>query len=152
MRRSCSTPRGDTGYHLRLAGIELSSQLNPAMKSTATFGLIRPRNRFFNLTYLFISLMVNLTFAPRLQGKADLMEGRLLKSLQNKLDMIAGMTIDSLLRDSHFIRVPSEYDKLWVTRISPEYRLIFRRTGTDSIEAIDVVSHEDLNKFIGSRP
>lgn len=95
--------------------------------------------------------MAKLTFAPRLQGKADLMEGRLLKSLNHKLDVIAGMTVESLLHDSHSIQVTSGSDRLWVTRVSSDYRLIFRRTGADSIEAVDVVSHEDLNKFVGSR-
>jgi plasmid maintenance system killer protein len=96
--------------------------------------------------------MAKLTLASRLQGKADLMEGRVLKSLNHKLDMITGMTVESLLRDSHSIRPTSAADSLWVTSISHDYRLIFRRTGADSIEAVDVVSHEDLHKFVGSRP
>jgi len=101
---------------------------------------------------LEISLMAKVTFAPRLQDKADLMEGRLLKSLNQRLKIIAGMTVESLLRDSHIIRGTSQPDTLWVTRVSYDHRLIFRRTGTDSIEAVDVVSHEDLNKFVGLRP
>lgn len=102
--------------------------------------------------YLDILLMVEVTFTPRLQGKADLMEGRLLKSLTQRLDVITGMTIDTLLRDSHRILGIAEPGTLWITRVAKDHRLIFRRTGTASIEVVDVVSHEDLDKFVGSRP
>lgn len=80
------------------------------------------------------------------------MEGRLLKSLNQRLEVIAGMSIEALLRDSHLIRGIAQPDTLWVTRVSYEHRLIFRRTGPASIEAVDVVSHEDLDKFAGLRP
>ena len=95
--------------------------------------------------------MAKVTLAPRLQNKADLMEGRLLKSLNQRLDVISQMTIESLLSDSHVILGIAQPEKLWVTRVANEHRLIFRRTGPDSIEAVDVVSHEDLSKFAGLR-
>ncbi len=102
--------------------------------------------------YPDISLMIKVTFAPRLQGKVDLMEGRLLKSLNQRLEVITEMTTEALLSDSHTIGGIAQPDPLWVARVSNDHRLIFRRTGADSIEVVDVVSHEDLNKFFGLRP
>jgi hypothetical protein len=96
--------------------------------------------------------MAKVTLAPRLQDKADLMEGRILKGLNHRLDVIARMPMESLLRDSHAIRGIAQPDTLWVTRVAYDHRLIFRRTGPDTIEAIDLVSHDDLEKFAGSRP
>lgn len=99
-----------------------------------------------------IPLMIEVTLAPRLLSMTDLMEGRLLNSLQQKLRMITEMTIEMLLHDSHLIRSGPRSENLWVTRVSYDQRLIFRRTGIASIEAIDIVSHEDLNKFVGMKP
>lgn len=96
--------------------------------------------------------MIEVTLTPRLQSMTDLMEERLLNSLQQKLRMITEMTIEMLLRDSHVIRNVPRSEDLWVTRISYDKRLIFRRTGIASIEAIDIVSHEDLKKFVGMKP
>lgn len=96
--------------------------------------------------------MIEVTLTPRLQSMTDLMEERLLNSLQQKLRMITEMTIEMLLRDSHVIRNVPRSEDLWVTRVSYDKRLIFRRTGIASIEAIDIVSHEDLKKFVGMKP
>jgi hypothetical protein len=95
--------------------------------------------------------MTQVFFSARLKRKAELFEGRLDTSFSQKLRLIAEMTTESLLRDSHFIKGTNQPAKLLVTRLSGEYRLIFRQISSDSIEVVDVVSHEDLEKFAGGR-
>ena len=95
--------------------------------------------------------MTQVSLSNRLQRKAELFEGRLAKSVSQKLGVITAMTVESLLRHSYVIKGIAQPETLWVTKLSREYRLLFRRTGTDSIEVVDVVSHEDLEKFAGER-
>lgn len=80
------------------------------------------------------------------------MEGRVLTGLNERLDLIARIPMESLLLNSHVIRGIAHLDTLRVMRVADGHRLIFRQTGSDTIEVIDLVSHEDLGKFAGSRP
>lgn len=92
--------------------------------------------------------MADVLFTPRFERKAALFEGRLLTKVDQKIAKISAMDVDSLLRESRNIKSLLWPEKVWLTKVGIEYRLIFRRTGPNSIEVMDIVAHEDLDKYV----
>lgn len=99
------------------------------------------------LQHFGVHVMIEVLFDSRFERKAGFFEGRLLKKLVEKLEQLKVMDMHLLLRDSYAIKGVSGTENVLVTKVSNDYRLIFRRIGPDSIEVMDIVSHEDIDKF-----
>jgi len=96
-------------------------------------------------------MSIKLYISPRFERKADLFDNALVSRLNDKIDRISGMDINTFLRQSN--RLKSGFDasnELWVARLFNEYRLIFRLAENQSIELMDIVAYDDLSKFIRS--
>ena len=84
---------------------------------------------------------------PRLERKAVMFDPLMQERIAKKIEMISAMDIDAVLSVSHRLRTTDAAKNVWVTNVGPDLRLLFSRTGPVSIEVIDVVTHDDLDKF-----
>lgn len=95
--------------------------------------------------------MIEVAFSERFARKADLYDRRLSIKLASKIDQLHKMDMHSLLANAHLFKRLPDSVAIWVLALTADYRLIFKRVGPDAIELIDVVAHEDMDKFSRAR-
>ncbi|EHF8251991.1 type II toxin-antitoxin system RelE family toxin [Enterobacter roggenkampii] len=83
---------------------------------------------------------------PRFERKIDLLDNRLSHLFIEKLKKLETDNLSSIFEQSEKLNGFSE-THLWITRISNDYRLIFRIADKNEIELIDIVSRHVLSKF-----
>lgn len=87
---------------------------------------------------------------PRFERKLDLLDKQSSRFILAKLERLINDDVDHLFTQSHKLNNFSD-THLRITKISNDYRLIFRIADKNSIELIDIVSRDDLSKFVKER-
>lgn len=95
--------------------------------------------------------MIEVAFSERFARKADLYDQRLSTKLAKKIDQLHQMDMPSLFAKAQLLKLLPDSEALWILHLPGNYRLIFRRVGSDAIELIDLVAHEDMDKFSRAR-
>jgi hypothetical protein len=94
-------------------------------------------------------MSIRLHFSPRFERKIDLLDNSVLPRIRASLAKLEASHIDALLKRSRKMLTRSGEPPLLIVGFAVDYRIIFRRIGKEDIELLDIVAHDDLNKFLG---
>ncbi|XIH65516.1 hypothetical protein C1N59_18500 [Pantoea sp. SGAir0183] len=97
-----------------------------------------------------MKMLNTIVTTPRFERKIDLLDKRLSHLFIRKLKRLEVDNLNSLFEQSKKLNGFSE-SHLWITRISNDYRLIFRMADENIIELVDIVFRDDLSKFVKER-
>lgn len=95
--------------------------------------------------------MIQVAFSERFARKADLYDGRLSTKLAMKIDQLHQMDMPSLFSSAHLLKRLPDSGALWILDLPGNYKLIFRQVRSNTIELVDLVAHEDMDKFSRAR-
>lgn len=77
----------------------------------------------------------------------DLFDKSALPHLRARLTKLKNTDVEIILKQSQLLK-RMDGVSLWITAFFRDYRVIFRRSGIQELELLDIVAHDDLHKFL----